>query len=267
MRTLHRLGPLHKPGYIVPMTTPQHLPLLVIPLLVVAACGGDKGSTGPTGSFNCQGQPLPTTATNPVVVTGLIRANVLTPAPLAGATVKGFKTGVATALDSTTSDSVGNYSLTLATASVPLDGYVLVSKTGYVDTYGYPPAPLAASAAQSVLLVTSSEVVGLYAAAGSSHTGGTGSIAVVITDCDGTPIAGATVSTSAGGTVRYSSGSGIPSSSATSTSADGVAYVLNVTAGDVVVSGALTGHTLRSHTVNARADVVTITGLAPGPLN
>mgnify|MGYP000721106327 CR=1 FL=1 len=41
--------------------------------------------------------------------------------------------------------------------------------------------------------------------------------------------------------------------------ADGVAYVLNVTAGDVVVMASAGGHALRQHTVNARADVVTLT--------
>jgi hypothetical protein len=44
-----------------------------------------------------------------------------------------------------------------------------------------------------------------------------------------------------------------------------VAYVFNVTAGDVVVNADSGSKTLRAHTVNARADVVTLTAVRPGP--
>jgi hypothetical protein len=241
--------------------------MLVIPLLVLAACGGDGGG-GPSsnpGPFDCLGEPLPTTAGDPLVVTGIVRSNPITPAALAGAQVIGYRTGNATRLDSTASDANGNYTLTLATGGQPLDGYVRVFKSGYIDTYGYPPAPLVASATQSALLITTSDLAALGMLAGVTQSAGKGLIALVVSDCNGTPLAGATVSSNPAGTLRYNSG-GFPSSSATATSADGVAYILNVTAGDVVVSASATSHVLRSHTVNARADVVTLTGVTPGPV-
>jgi hypothetical protein len=55
------------------------------------------------------------------------------------------------------------------------------------------------------------------------------------------------------------------SSSATSTAADGVAYILNVDAGNVQIGASAAGHTLRAHTVNAPADALVITAITPGP--
>ncbi len=247
------------------MRASPSLLVLATPLVLVA-CGGDKSTTGTPGPFDCLGQPLPTNAPNSVIVTGVVRAGALAPTARAGAVVKGFKTGTAIALDSTTSDASGNYTLTLATGGVPIDGYVQVRDSGYIDTYGYPPLPLSANASESVLLITTGDLTALSGFTGVTQTAGKGAIAVVVADCNGTPIAGATVSTNPAGTVRYNSG-GLPSSSATSTASDGVAYVFNVTAGDVVVSAVSGANALRSHTVNARADVVTLTGVTPGPPN
>jgi hypothetical protein len=242
-------------------------PIGLLGLIALAACGGKSGTTGISGPdpYACLGQPLPATAPSTVTVQGTVRYNVATPTALAGATVQGFKTGDTTTLAATTSDAGGNYLLSLSTGGVPIDGYIRVSKSSYLDTYGYPPQPLSANAAESVLLITSSELGFLGVALGVTPTAGKGMIAVVVEDCTGTPIQGATVSTSPAGTVKYNSG-GSPSSSATSTGSDGVAYVLNVTAGDVVVMASAGGHALRQHTVNARADVVTLTAIAPGPI-
>jgi hypothetical protein len=236
-------------------------------LLVFAACGKDStGSNGGnTGPYRCLGQPLPTTAAATITVSGTITHSVLTPAPDSGSKIRAFKTGTATALDSTTTPANGAYTITLTTGGIPLDGYIQVTQSGYLDTYGYPPAPLATSAQQSVLLLTSSEFNTLSGLAGATHTAGKSSIAVIVQNCDGTPVAGATVSSTPGGTVRYNSGGG-PSSSATSTAGDGIAYILNVTAGDVQVSASAAGNTLRAHTVNARADALIITAVTPGPL-
>jgi len=70
------------------------------------------------------------------------------------------------------------------------------------------------------------------------------------------------VSSTPAGTVRYNAGGG-PSSSATSTASDGIAYIANVTAGNVTVQANASGHTLRQHVVNARADVITLTEIQP----
>ena len=131
---------------------------------------------------------------------------------------------------------------------------VLASHTG-TDT-------LAADAVNNVLLITSSEFAFLAGLVGVTPVAGDGFIGVIVNDCQGNPIAGATVTTTPAGTYRYNSGS-TPSSTATSTSADGVAYVANVTAGNVTVQANASGHALRQHIVNARADAVTLTEIQP----
>jgi hypothetical protein len=193
-----------------------------------------------------------------------VRGNVLTPAPLAGVQLDAFRTGNATSLATATSATDGTYSLTVATGGMPVDGYLRATKATYLDEYAYPPAPLVANSTQSLLLLTSSEFALVGNAAGVMPASGNGFILVAVSDCNGTAVAGATVSTTPAGTVRYASG-GVPSSSATATSTDGLAFVFNVAAGDVIVRADSGSKTLRAHTVNARADAITITAIAPGP--
>jgi hypothetical protein len=230
-------------------------------ILAVAACGGD-GGTGPTGAFDCLGEPLPTTAANPITVSGQAQAGAFSPTALTSALVTAFATGTAESLAVDTTDAGGLYSLTVATGGVPLNGYVRFQKGGYITTYGYPAVPLVASAIQNVLVPTATEIDVLELATDVTQPAGKGFIGVVVVDCAGDPIQGATVSTNGGGTVRYNAGT-TPSSTATSTAADGVAYVFNVTPGDVIVSATGGGHVLRAHTVNARADAVTLTEVMP----
>jgi hypothetical protein len=102
----------------------------------------------------------------------------------------------------------------------------------------------------------------LSAIAGQTQQAGKGMIGLVVADCNGVPLAGATVTSEPAGTVVYDNGS-LPSSSATSTGADGRAYIFNVTAGTVNVRASSGGMTLRAHDINARADVVTTTAIEP----
>ncbi len=109
---------------------------VVLVALALAACG--NSSTGPGAGFECLGKPLPTTAPASLTVSGQLKANALSPMALPSAAVAAFKTGVTTALDTTSSDGGGFYTLTIASGGTPVDGYVRVSKSGYLTTYGYP---------------------------------------------------------------------------------------------------------------------------------
>jgi hypothetical protein len=229
-------------------------------VIPVAACGGD--SSGPGPGYGCIGLPLPTTAPALVNVSGQVRANALNPNVLAGAEVFAFRTGDTTTLAADTSNTPGNYSLGITTGGTPVDGYLRLTHSGQITTYAYPSRPLAADLVTNVLMITSSEFGFLGSAVAVTPEAGKGFIGVIVKDCDGTPIASATVTTTPAGTVRYNAGSG-PSASATSTSSDGVAYVFNVTAGDVTVRANGGGHTLLQHIVNARADAVTLTEIQP----
>jgi hypothetical protein len=229
-------------------------------LIPVTACGGD--SSGPDVGFQCLGQALPTTAPPLISVSGQVRANALNPNPLAGAAVFAFRTGDTTTLAADTSNTPGFYSLSITTGGTPVDGYLRLTHSGQITTYAYPSRPLAADLVTNVLMITSSEFDFLAQLVSVTPTAGNGFIGVIVKNCDGAPIAGATVTTNPAGTVRYNAGS-TPSPSATSTSGDGVAYVFNVAAGNVTVQANGGGHTLRQHVVNARADVVTLTEIQP----
>jgi hypothetical protein len=231
---------------------------LVIP---VAACGSD--SSGPGAGFGCLDQALPTTAPALVNVTGQVKANALNPNALAGVEIFAFRTSdTTTTLDRDTSSTPGFYSIAITTGGTPVDGYLRLRHSGQIDTYAYPSRPLAADLVTNVLMITTSEFGALASLVGVTPEAGKGLLGVIVKDCDGTPIAGGTVTTIPAGTVRYNAGS-TPSSSATSTSSDGVAYVFNVTAGNVTVRANGGGHTLRQHIVNARADAVTLTEIQP----
>ena len=237
----------------------RDLPFALI-AVALAACGGD--SSGPGPGYGCLGLPLPTTAPALVNVSGQVRAGALNPNALAGAEVFAFRTGDTTTLAADTSNTPGFYALGITTGGTPVDGYVRLTHSGQITTYAYPSRPLAADLVTNVLMITTSEFGVLGTIVQVSPEAGKGFIGVIVKDCNGAAIAGATVTTIPAGTVRYNSGSA-PSSSATSTSNDGVAYVFNVTAGNVTVQANGGGHTLFQHVVNARADVVTLTEIQP----
>ena len=233
----------------------------VVVTVVLAACG--NSSTGPGAGFECLGKPLPTTAPSTILVSGQLTANALNPTALQSAGVAAIKASDTTmVLDTTTSDGSGHYTLTVATGSVPVNGFLRITKSGYLPTYGYPAVPLAADQTDNVLVITSTEFNFLAGAVGESPTPGDGFIGIVVRDCAGTPLTGATVASNPPGRIHYNA-AGAPSSSATSTSTDGVAYIFNVAAGDVTISGTASGHALRQHVVNARANAVTLTQIQP----
>ena len=226
----------------------------------LAACGGD--SNGPAPGFECLGQALPTTAPATINFTGRVFQNFLSQTALGGAEVLAFKTGTVPSIAGDTTDTGGAYSFSFSTGGAPVDGYIRVTHSSHMTTYAYPAQPIAKDTAQNVFMPTQTEFNFLAQAAGVTPVAGDGFIGIVVRNCAGTPIAGATVSSTPGGTVRYNA-AGAPSSSAIVTADDGVAYIANVAAGNVTVQASASGHTLRAHVVNARADVITLTEIRP----
>ena len=222
------------------------------------------GTSGPTGgNFACLGQALPTTAPDTITVAGVSQTVGLggsTPEPSVNVEVLD-PDGVQIATTVTGAD--GAYSTPISTSGVPVDGYIHGTKAGFIDTYVYPPAPLAADIDNgTVLIITSSTFALVQSFESVTQDAGNGFIGVVVSDCDNKPVAGATVTTDPPGVVRYNV-AGIPNNTATTTDVDGVAYVFNVPAGDVTVDADAGGQSLREHVINARADVVSTTVVAP----
>ena len=228
----------------------------------LASCGGND-STGVPAGFECLGQALPTTAPASINVAGRITANLSSPGPVPHAYVYAFRSGDSTHLAGDTTDTPGNYSLTIATGGTPVNGYMTVSDSNHhLDTFVYPAVPLAGDLTQNVLMVSGNEFTVLAAAAGITPVSGDGFIAIVVRNCQGTPVAGAMVSSNPAGEVRYNAG-GLPSSTATSTSTDGVAYIANVAPGNVTVQATASGHNLRQHVVTTHANALTLTEIQP----
>lgn len=225
----------------------------------IAGCGED--SSGPADGFGCVDDPLPTTAPGLVTVNGMIR-EALAPNPVSSAIVTAFRVGTTDSIAIDTSATNGDYAVSITTGGTPVNGYLRVRKSGKLDTYAYPARPLAGNLTTNVLMPTQSELDFLALAVSITQSASNGFIGVVVKDCFGATVAGATVSTTPAGTVKYNSG-GAPSGSATSTSTDGVAYVFNVPAGDVTVKATGGGETLRQHVVTARAGTVTLTEIQP----
>ena len=167
----------------------------------------------------------------------------------------------------TTSDSSGNYSITIQTNGEAIDGFLKATLAGHKDTYLYPPYPLTADFDQaSVIMVTPDTYDDLNTFAQGNQMAGKALIGAVVTD--GTdPLEGAMVTSSPAASVtRYNdeaAGFVFPSSQATSTHTDGVAYLFNVTPGPVTVSATHATVTLASHGLKAWADQLTTTVIVP----
>src|ERR1051325_3634057 len=196
-RELRRLRrTISRPGL---MRHVNRLASLILAAVSFAACGGD--SSGPQAGFECLGQALPTTAPASIDLSGQVKKNVLAPVPNPNAIVTAFRNSDTTvALATDTSDTPGRFSVSLTTC-------------GQVAAAAMPAVALAANDSPNVQMVAPTEFGVLAAAAGITPQAGKGFIGVIVTNCSGTPIAGATVSSTPGGTVVYNAG-GVPSSAA-----------------------------------------------------
>lgn len=262
---------------------PRHASLILVGL---AACGGGDatidaprggghdGTAGgsadafvqrdaPAGPFGCLGQPIPSGAPDRVTLGGMAQTlNGTTLVPASGVTVAALDADNAS-ITSAVTDGSGAYSLSLATGGHPLDMYLRASLSGDRDTTLFPPTALYEdSNAGYILIVTQSDFDFAAQLSGVTQSSSKGVVGIDVIDCAGHALAGATVSTSPGGTVVYVS-NGMPDTSATSTDTSGVAIVFNVPAGEVTVSATVNGMTLRSHAVNAIAGVTTTTAIRP----
>ena len=182
--------------------------------------------------------------------------------PASGVTVGAYKSSdETTAVASTTTDAQGAFSLMVPTNGVALDGFLKATKSGNVDTYLYPPAPLTADFTNApVIVLTSGTYSGLIFLGG----GGSGDvIGVEVVDTSFQPIAGATVSGMPAATkTGYTGSNGTPDTSATQTTADGRGYLFGEPAGSVTVSAAKSGLTFQSHAVKVHAGQLTITAVS-----
>jgi hypothetical protein len=225
--------------------------------LAAAACGGG-GSTvdGPHGTES---------GGHSIKISGTATQQALTgnsPAP--GVVVAAFKNSDEnTAVTMATTAMDGTYSLTVMTDGSPLDGYLKATKTGNADTYLYPPAPLAmdfAGASVNELDTNLYDTLSTNTTIGCGNTGTQTLVVLEVFDTAQMPVAGVAVTmTPAAGKTGYSGANGLPDFTLTSTQADGRAFLCQVVAGAVTVTGTKTGATFKTTSLKARTGAFTTT--------
>lgn len=182
----------------------------------------------------------------------------------AGVTITAYRVSDDMVLATATSDAQGTYALHVTTGGAAVDAYLKASKSGYVDIYLYPAQPYFADdtdGAINMMTPSNKDLLNNFASGG--QQAGKGMVGLAVFDAQGNPVSGATISgTPAGGTVRYNGSNGLPSGSATSTSADGVAFLFNAPE-TVTVTASKAGMAFHAHVIKARADKFTTTSIAP----
>lgn len=273
-------------------TTPWLAAVLSSTALVACGGGGDKADAPPSidsppgtpdafheidadpnapdapPEFACHGVPIPTSGAATVTVSGDAAAlSVSGSTPIAGATVEGFIVGNNTPVATATTAADGAYSIAINNpGSTPIDGYLRMATTGNKTVYLFPPTLIYTDIPTAPLRTLPNSLYPAFLALAGGLTVGTGNgvIAVVVTDCLGNPLTGATVTSNpapiesaepaeGSGGVRYNGDNGLPSATATSTGADGIAYVVNVPGGTVSVDAVYNGIDFREHAFLVRA--------------
>lgn len=235
---------------------------------LLAACGGDDGggSGSDSGVGSADAPPAPAMITISGEATKRDGANQ---SAAEGAVVAAYtRSDPNTPIAMTTTDAAGNYTMTIATGGVAVDGYIKATLATYKDLYLYPPKPLTADFAGASLNIVNQNTVNLMHALCQVSADDTKAIvALIVADSAEEPVAGATVSTTP--TIPkycFNGTSGLPDGGVNGpkvTAADGVAYALSITPGEVTVSASKSGTTFSSHKVNAPAGALTTTVIQP----
>jgi hypothetical protein len=196
-----------------------------------------------------------------VQVSGIVVAPDQT--PVDAVTLQAFAGGSATPIATTTSNATGAFTFDLSTGGTPVDGFIQGSKAGFIDTFYYAPAPVAASTSRATILMSTPAAFSTIAAIAQVVPDPTmGTVVIGVVNCQSAPVEGAAVTVVPAGTTRYLRNN-LPNVSATSTDATGLALVFNVPAGATTVGASFGGLTLRSHAVTVRPNVLTVTVVAP----
>lgn len=232
--------------------------------VVVAALAGcsfpDKVLEQST-PYGCSGEPLPTTAPARVTISGVVEDRYQG-VPVPAATLQAFLTGTTVPIFTVQTDANGNFSQGQGTGGTPVDAYMHTSASGFLDTYLYPPVPVADSVTLDVQMFTATELGTLAMVAGVTLDPTQAQLLIVAVDCNEMPVEGAVVTTTPGGTVRYLVNSR-PSAAATATDASGAAFSFNVPLSSVKIDATVSGMTLRSHTLDAVTGALTQTEIQP----
>lgn len=232
---------------------------LALALVVLGACSFPEkelvDGNGPP--FGCINAPNPTKAENPVVISGLV-VNAGTNGPFDNAAVSGLLAGNPTSIFDVHTGANGTFSHQQNTGNIPLDLYLSISANTFFPTYFYPAYVVTHSIAyprapmSAIQMFDQMTVDRISMGIGMTVDPTKGHLLLNIEDCNGTPLSGATVTTSPAGTVRYFVGI-TPSMTATSTDSLGVVLVANLPPGNVTVNATARGMALKQRNMQVVA--------------
>jgi len=218
--------------------------------------------------YSCRGRALEAGGQAELVVSGKVTKAGFTRTPLAGIQLELLR-GDGGVLATTTSDDAGLYRLTFDAGCERVEGEVRAthpqSDAGFYLSYAVPPAPWTRDRSELEMVLFDLSTSQLAAAiAGVTVVDGTAVLALKVVDCAGNPVAGAVVSTAGSvGTVRYVTVSGLPSTTASATSAVGDVIIFNVPGSNVEVIATVDGGTIGQRVVPLHPGSVSGTSLAP----
>ncbi|MFT3697473.1 MAG: hypothetical protein QM831_30300 [Kofleriaceae bacterium] len=224
-------------------------------LTSLVACGGDDDTTAADAAPKVPQM---------ITLTGTTKATSTSSTALAGVAVTAYNRSDDSMLATATSDTNGNFTMTVMTNGAAVDGYLKATITGYIDTYLYPPVKLAADFDGAAMNMVTTQTVSLltgFCGVDNYDITAHGAIALEVVDSTGAAVQGAAVATTPAPGMKYcynGASGGIPSANATVTSIDGIAYALDVS-GDVSVTATESGKTFSTVSVKERLGSLTTT--------
>ncbi|MCU0686753.1 MAG: hypothetical protein MUF34_31650 [Polyangiaceae bacterium] len=236
------------------------------------ACRRPVGVRG--ADWACLGrQPA---ASKPEVAVDLKLVSLQEGAPVVAATVKAcsrFDFNCVTPVrPATTTDGEGRARLLVPTDGPPLgagfSGYLMIEAPGYLSVVRTFSRPLVDDLSELALINLLDGIERVATLVGASQDPALGTLLVINNDCQGRPVANATVSASEGDTALqfYYTVDGLPVVGATSTDGGGQALLFNAPARSFVVrvSNEGVGQTAE-FSVSVRAGALTVVGVLPDP--
>ncbi|HEY3804777.1 MAG TPA: hypothetical protein VGL61_19320 [Kofleriaceae bacterium] len=203
--------------------------------------------------------------TTEITIAGTVTRDDDPGTPVAGMLVAAKQLDDDSLAGSSLTTSNGTFQIVVQTPQGVADVYLMAVGSGFVDTYYDFRTELVTDNDVTIDAFTPAAYAALYSAADVAAAPTDGTMRVRSRTYDGMPIAGATAHTFSGsGTVVYDSGSGQPDPNATSTSFDGLAYVLNATT-DVVFVQPVDYQELESREARVFPGAMTELELTTGP--
>ena len=238
-------------------------------LFLVAACGGGGGSNN-----DMMGDDMPMIDAPPaplmITISGTATSRGLNGAtPVDAATIAAYTNAdETTVIGMTTTAADGTFTLTITTTGTAVTGFLKGTKSGFKTSYLYTPTPISMNLASVPMnMLTTTNYDALSNLAGGQQMPQNGLVAQIVlsgADYMSMPVMGATVTSSpASGRYRYNGSNGLPSSTATSTAADGIAYAFNAPPGAITMTASKTGSTFKPTMLNVHADALTQTLITP----